>query len=65
MVDKKRLLNKLKIISFTKLAKHLGVTRGNIYYHYKNLKNGKLTFKNEVIKKISLFISDKDDIFFD
>lgn len=65
MVNKKRLEEKLGIISFSELAKYLNITRGNLYYHYRNLKNGKLTFKEDTIRKISLFLSDREDIFFD
>ncbi|WP_177162683.1 hypothetical protein [uncultured Fusobacterium sp.] len=65
MINKKRLEEKLRRVSFSELASFLNMTRGNLYYHYKNLKNGTLTFKVETIKKISLFLSDRDDIFFD
>ena len=50
-VNKKKLKDKLEKISFSDLAKFLGVTRANIYYHYNNLKQGKLTLKPDVIKK--------------
>lgn len=65
MVNQKRLEEKLSRVSFTELSKYLKITRANLYYHYRNLKNGKLTFKENTIKKISLFLSDRDDIFFD
>ncbi|MHD0313946.1 ArsR family transcriptional regulator [Fusobacterium varium] len=65
MVNKKRLEEKLSRISFSELASHLQMTRGNLYYHYNKLKKGELTFKTEIIEKISLFISDRDDIFFE
>lgn len=64
MVNKKRLEEKLSRTSFSELASYLEMTRGNLYYHYNNLKKGKLTFKTEIIQKISLFISDREDIFF-
>lgn len=64
MINKKRLEEKLSRTSFSELASYLKMTRGNLYYHYNNLKNGKLTFKTEIIQKISLFISDREDIFF-
>ncbi|BBA51678.1 hypothetical protein FV113G1_20280 [Fusobacterium varium] len=64
MVNKKRLEEKLSRTSFSELASYLEMTRGNLYYHYNNLKKGKLTFKMETIQQISLFISDREDIFF-
>lgn len=63
-VNKKKLKDKLEKISFSDLAKFLGVTRANIYYHYYNLKKGKLTLKLDVIKKISIYLTDRDDFFF-
>lgn len=65
MINKKRLEEKLSRIRFSELATYLHMTRGNLYYHYNKLKKGELTFKGEIIEKISLFISDRDDIFFE
>ncbi len=65
MINKKRLEEKLSRVSFSELASYLHMTRGNLYYHYNKLKKGELTFKTEIIEKISLFISDRDDIFFE
>lgn len=64
-VNKKKLKDKLEKISFSDLAKFLGVTRANIYYHYNNLKQGKLTLKTDIIKKISFYLVDREDFFFE
>ena len=64
-INEKRLLDKLSKVGFLELSKYLGMYRSGLYYHYYNLKKGKLTFKEEVIKKISLYLSDREDIFFD
>lgn len=63
-VDKDKLLNKIEIVNKTELAEALGIVRCGLYYHLKKLKNGKLTFKNEMIKKIGLFIYDDENAFF-
>lgn len=63
-IDKIKLKDKLDKINITDLATYLDMHRTNVYYHIKNLKKGKLTFKIDIIKKISMFISDRDDIFF-
>lgn len=64
-VNKEKLIDKLEKISFTDLGKYLGVTRATIYYHYYNLKIGKLTFSIETIKKISMYLTDKENFFFE
>lgn len=64
-VNKEKLIDKLEKISFTDLGKYLGVTRGAIYYHYYNLKHGKLTFSTETIKKISKYLADREEFFFE
>lgn len=64
-INIKKLKDKLEKISFSDLAKYLGVTRASIYYHYYNLKKGKLTLKLDVIKKISVYLVDREDFFFD
>lgn len=64
-VNKEKLIDKLEKISFTDLGKYLGVTRAAIYYHYYNLKTGKLTFSTETIKKISMYLTDKENFFFE
>lgn len=63
--NKQKLKEKLEMASFTKLSKKLEMSRGNLYYHFNNLKKGELTFPIEVIKKISIVISGQDDIFFE
>lgn len=63
-VDKEKLKVKLARCSFSDLAKYLNMHRTNLYYHYRNLKKGKLTFDENIIKKISLYLSDEENLFF-
>ena len=64
-VNQNKLLATLENVKMSKLASYLGMTRPNLYYHFYNLKNGHLTFKIDVIKKISKFVVGDDDIFFE
>lgn len=41
-----------KKLSYSKIARKLGISRQNLNYHLKNLKNERITFSIEQIKKI-------------
>ena len=43
---------KEKNLSYSKIAKRLGISRQSLNYHLKNLKNERITFSIEQIKKL-------------
>lgn len=53
-----------KQIKYSQLAKELGISRQNLYYHLKNLKNHKISFSIEQIKTICDFLKIDISIFF-
>lgn len=55
---------KKKQIKYSQLAKELNISRQDLYYHLKNLKNHKITFSIEQIKVICEFLKIDISIFF-
>lgn len=63
-VNANKLLDKINKVNKTELALQLGIVRPGLYYHIYNLKKGKVSFKDEMIKKIGVFICDDENAFF-
>lgn len=53
-----------KKLSYSELAKMLGISRQNLNYHLKNLKNNKISFSVDQVKKICKILKIDVSIFF-
>ena len=61
ILDEKK---KNRQIKYSIIAKELNISKQDFYYHFKNLKNNKITFNIEQIKKICKLLDVDISIFF-
>lgn len=61
ILDEKK---KNRQIKYSIIAKELNISKQDFYYHLKNLKNNKITFNIEQIKKICKLLDIDISIFF-